>query len=227
MREAPSRVIIAALARAARRVTAYDPVAMDEARRIVRRRSRTCATPTRRRRACDGADALVVVTEWKEFRSPDFDAAEAQLQGAAGVRRPQPVRARAACAPRGSSTSAIGRRVTPAIARASRIGASASRRARAARRRRRDARPLLVRRRRAHLARGAGAGRAHRAHRGASRRRGQRRAQRRGAGRARRAAVGHRRRRGGPRARAPARATTASTRASCATPRCARPSSCA
>ncbi|MCC7038722.1 MAG: UDP-glucose/GDP-mannose dehydrogenase family protein [Burkholderiales bacterium] len=71
MREAPSRVIIAALVARGARVVAYDPVAMDEARRLFADASGIsfAATPLA---ACDGADALVVVTEWQEFRSPDF-----------------------------------------------------------------------------------------------------------------------------------------------------------
>ncbi len=71
MREAPSRVIVAALLARGARIVAYDPVAMDEARRIFAGESAVAfaASPLA---ACDGADALVVVTEWQEFRSPDF-----------------------------------------------------------------------------------------------------------------------------------------------------------
>ena len=57
--------------------------------------ARPVVTRTRRSSAVDGADALVVVTEWKEFRSPDFDALKRRLQAAARLRRPQPLRARA------------------------------------------------------------------------------------------------------------------------------------
>ncbi|HSC22729.1 MAG TPA: UDP-glucose/GDP-mannose dehydrogenase family protein [Casimicrobiaceae bacterium] len=73
MREAPSRVIIEALVARGASVSAYDPVAMDEAKRLLGGVPRIgfAANPLA---ACDGADALVVVTEWKEFRSPDFDA---------------------------------------------------------------------------------------------------------------------------------------------------------
>jgi UDPglucose 6-dehydrogenase len=72
MREAPSRVIVAELLRRGAQVTAHDPVAMDEARRVFAGMDRLdyAATPTE---ALAGADALVVVTEWKAFRSPDFD----------------------------------------------------------------------------------------------------------------------------------------------------------
>jgi UDPglucose 6-dehydrogenase len=78
MREAPSRVIIDALIARGARVVAYDPVAMDEARRVFGTMPHLsfAASPLD---ACTGADALVVVTEWQEFRSPDFDALKAAL----------------------------------------------------------------------------------------------------------------------------------------------------
>lgn len=73
MREAPSRALLAALWAAGARVRAHDPVAMDEARRIFGERPDLvlCASPTE---ALQGADALAIVTEWKTFRAPDFDA---------------------------------------------------------------------------------------------------------------------------------------------------------
>ncbi len=72
MREAPSRILIDALWKAGAKVRAYDPAAAKEAKRIWGDRAdlTLCA---RAREALDGADALVIVTEWKEFRSPDFD----------------------------------------------------------------------------------------------------------------------------------------------------------
>jgi UDPglucose 6-dehydrogenase len=79
MREAPSRQVIAALAARGARVVAYDPVAMDEAKRALGAVPHVAyaASPMA---AVEGADALVVVTEWKEFRSPDFDAIRAKLK---------------------------------------------------------------------------------------------------------------------------------------------------
>ena len=79
MREAPSRVIIDALLRRGASICAYDPVAMDEARRVLGDAPGVsfAANPLA---ACEGADALVVVTEWKEFRSPDFDALRRHLK---------------------------------------------------------------------------------------------------------------------------------------------------
>jgi UDPglucose 6-dehydrogenase len=79
MREATSRVVLAELFERGATVTAYDPVAMDEARRIFgdEPRLRYAENPMA---ALEGADALVIVTEWKEFRSPDFDRIKATLK---------------------------------------------------------------------------------------------------------------------------------------------------
>ncbi|HEV2220370.1 MAG TPA: UDP-glucose/GDP-mannose dehydrogenase family protein [Casimicrobiaceae bacterium] len=79
MREAPSRVIVDALVQRGATICAYDPVAMEEARRVLVKGAGVsfAASPLA---ACDGADALVVVTEWKEFRSPDFDALRRRLK---------------------------------------------------------------------------------------------------------------------------------------------------
>ena len=71
MREAPSRTIVAGFIDRGATLVAYDPVAMDEARRVFGPLSALvyAASPLD---AVAGADALVVITEWKEFRSPDF-----------------------------------------------------------------------------------------------------------------------------------------------------------
>ena len=79
MRDAPSRVIIAELFRRGATVTAYDPVAMTESRRIFGDEPRLTYAE-RPMQALDNADALVIVTEWKEFRSPDFDVIKAKLK---------------------------------------------------------------------------------------------------------------------------------------------------
>jgi UDPglucose 6-dehydrogenase len=73
MREAPSRVLLERLWKAGARVRAYDPVAMGEARRIYGERADLvlCRSAPE---ALRGADVLAIVTEWQEFRSPDFDA---------------------------------------------------------------------------------------------------------------------------------------------------------
>jgi UDPglucose 6-dehydrogenase len=72
MRDAPSRELLKDLFEAGATVTAYDPVAMHETQRIFGDDSRLeyAESPMG---ALTNADALVIVTEWKEFRSPDFD----------------------------------------------------------------------------------------------------------------------------------------------------------
>jgi UDPglucose 6-dehydrogenase len=72
MREAPSRVLMEALWAAGAKVQAHDPVAMEECERIYGKRGDLvyCENP---QAALQGADALIVVTEWQMFRSPDFD----------------------------------------------------------------------------------------------------------------------------------------------------------
>jgi UDPglucose 6-dehydrogenase len=79
MREAPSRVIVDELTRRGAQVRAYDPVAMDEARRVMQGNPGLTFAASQAD-ALTGADALVVVTEWKEFRNPDFDALKAALK---------------------------------------------------------------------------------------------------------------------------------------------------
>ncbi len=73
MREAPARAIIGLLAEEGVNVRAYDPVATEEAQPHLRRRAKYLKLCKTAYEAADGADALVIVTEWKEFRSPDFD----------------------------------------------------------------------------------------------------------------------------------------------------------
>ena len=79
MREASSRVLMEALWGAGATVRAYDPVAMDEARRLYPDRGELQLCE-RAEQALDGADALAIVTEWREFNSPDFDLIKAKLR---------------------------------------------------------------------------------------------------------------------------------------------------
>ena len=79
MREAPSRVVMEAAWAAGATVRAYDPVALAEAARLYGPRE-DLVLCRHRDDALAGADALVVVTEWNEFRSPDFDAIKAALK---------------------------------------------------------------------------------------------------------------------------------------------------
>jgi len=71
MRDATSRVVIEALISKGASVAAYDPVARNEAHRIFGNREGLTLVDSPNE-AIKGADALIVVTEWKEFRSPDF-----------------------------------------------------------------------------------------------------------------------------------------------------------
>jgi UDPglucose 6-dehydrogenase len=77
MREAPSLVLIDALREAGATVTAHDPAAMPEARRVIGDGIRYADSNYQ---AVEGADALVVVTDWNEYRHPDFGRIKAALR---------------------------------------------------------------------------------------------------------------------------------------------------
>ena len=79
MREAPSRVVLEALIAAGAIVQAYDPEAMHEATRIYGDLPGLVYCE-KQVDALANADALVIVTEWKQFRSPDFDILSQQLK---------------------------------------------------------------------------------------------------------------------------------------------------
>ena len=79
MREAPSRVIMEALWAMGATVAAYDPAAMPETRRLYGEHPGLMLAP-HPMDALRGADALLIVTEWKAFRSPDFAAMKALLR---------------------------------------------------------------------------------------------------------------------------------------------------
>jgi len=72
MREAPSRTLIDLLLKAGARVQAYDPVAAAEAQHLYARVDGV-RLMKQAYQAAEGADALAIVTEWQEFRSPDFE----------------------------------------------------------------------------------------------------------------------------------------------------------
>ncbi|MEQ9262355.1 MAG: UDP-glucose/GDP-mannose dehydrogenase family protein [Owenweeksia sp.] len=77
MREAPSVVIINQLVEAGATVTAYDPVAMEEARHMIGDKIRYAKDEFE---ALSNAEALLVVTEWAEFRIPDFEELKNKLK---------------------------------------------------------------------------------------------------------------------------------------------------
>ena len=87
MREAPSRVIIQELVKRGAQVVAHDPVAMPEAKHALELDFKDNPTGLAQvlmtsdpMSALDSADALVIVTEWKAFRSPDFDQVMQKLK---------------------------------------------------------------------------------------------------------------------------------------------------
>ena len=77
MREAPSLIIIGKLLKAGASVIAYDPVAMHEAHRIL---GDTISYTDELNDSLNGADALLIITEWPEFRVPDFDEVGKRLK---------------------------------------------------------------------------------------------------------------------------------------------------
>jgi UDPglucose 6-dehydrogenase len=79
MREAPSRVVMEALWQAGARVQAFDPAAMEETQHIYGDRPDLMLCGTKEA-ALAGADALVIMTEWKNFRVPDFDRIKSSLK---------------------------------------------------------------------------------------------------------------------------------------------------
>jgi len=79
MREASSRVLIGELIKAGATITAYDPVAMDEGKRIFQDEKSLSFADTQDE-ALKNADALIIVTEWTEFRSPDFTLIKSSLK---------------------------------------------------------------------------------------------------------------------------------------------------
>ena len=87
MRDAPSRVVIHALLRAGAHVTAHDPVAMAEARRVLALDFADAPDRLERMQYADkpmaaltGADALIIMTEWKAYRSPNLTAMKAAMK---------------------------------------------------------------------------------------------------------------------------------------------------
>ena len=87
MREAPSRVIIGELVKRGAQIVAHDPVAMKEAQHCLELDFKGNPEGLQKvsmvndpMAALDGCDALVIVTEWKAFRSPDFDLVKQKLK---------------------------------------------------------------------------------------------------------------------------------------------------
>ena len=81
MREAPSRVLMEQLWAAGAKVQAYDPEAMEETQRIYGSRPDLSLMGTKES-ALNGADALIICTEWQNFKAPDFSLIKQQLSEA-------------------------------------------------------------------------------------------------------------------------------------------------
>ena len=79
MREAPSHNILDLLWKNGVKVQAYDPVAMNEARRIYGSKDNLIFCETAEK-ALANADALMVITEWDEFKNPDFELIKNKLK---------------------------------------------------------------------------------------------------------------------------------------------------
>ena len=77
VREASSLTMIEQLLAKGVRISAYDPVAVDAVKRILGNRIHYAHSPLD---AAEDADALLIVTEWKEFRSPDFELLKSKLK---------------------------------------------------------------------------------------------------------------------------------------------------
>ena len=85
IREAPSLVLIEKLLAAGARVVAYDPMAMDNAKRTLPKKwfsGKSLTLAKDQYAASKGADALILVTEWESFRSPDFERLKKSMRGA-------------------------------------------------------------------------------------------------------------------------------------------------
>ena len=81
MREAPSRILMEQLWEAGARVQAYDPEAMEETQRIYGSRDDLSLMGTKES-ALNKADALVICTEWQNFKAPDFSLIKVKLSEA-------------------------------------------------------------------------------------------------------------------------------------------------
>ena len=79
MREAPSRVLMESLWNAGANIQAFDPEAMDECKRIYGQCDNLILMDTQES-ALKEADALIIITEWQQFRSPEFDLIKQKLK---------------------------------------------------------------------------------------------------------------------------------------------------
>jgi UDPglucose 6-dehydrogenase len=82
MRDAASLVVVEELCKRGAKIAAYDPKAMDEAKSHYFKDNKSISYAEQKYRVLENADALILLTEWKEFRSPDFEELKKQLKNA-------------------------------------------------------------------------------------------------------------------------------------------------
>ena len=80
MREAPSIFVIKELVKRGAKIKAYDPKAVNEAKEHYLKRTQNITYVTSKYDVLEDSDALVLLTEWKEFRSPNFEEMKTQLK---------------------------------------------------------------------------------------------------------------------------------------------------
>jgi UDPglucose 6-dehydrogenase len=80
MREAPAIYIVKELVKRGARVKAYDPKAMEEARHFYLKGLDGIDYFDSKYETLGGADAMILLTEWKEFRSPDFEELKVKMK---------------------------------------------------------------------------------------------------------------------------------------------------
>lgn len=80
MREAPALYVIKELVKRGAKIQAYDPKAMEEAKDFYLKGLENVSYVNSKYKALENADAMILLTEWKEFRSPDFDEIKKQLK---------------------------------------------------------------------------------------------------------------------------------------------------
>ena len=80
MREAPAIYVVKELVKRGAKVLAYDPKAMDEAKHFYLKDVENISYVDSKYKVLERADALILLTEWKEFRSPDFNEIKYQLK---------------------------------------------------------------------------------------------------------------------------------------------------
>jgi len=80
MREAPAIYVINELTKRGAKIKAYDPKAINEAKHHYLRENKNVSYFENKYDVLDNSDALILLTEWKEFRSPDFDLLKEKLK---------------------------------------------------------------------------------------------------------------------------------------------------